>query len=114
MLSYAVGKVPVIVPLFCSFVEPIQPAVFLPQVIVGVLSKQRVVEVPEQANAKFQFTLCHPDDTVFSSDFNEAIANVRNLQAAIAGTKVHRHLLAGEAKLPNVKLSSKHWLVPLS
>jgi hypothetical protein len=58
-------------------------------------------------DAKYQFTICCPDEEIFAQEFDVAFKTLGKIQAAIASTQDRRNLLVGEAdKLNNIKFSS--------
>jgi hypothetical protein len=58
-------------------------------------------------DAKYQFTVCRPDDDIFAQEFDAAFKSLGKVQAAIAGTQDRRNLLVGETdKVNNIKFSS--------
>lgn len=56
--------------------------------------------------AKYQFTICCPDEEIFANDFDVAFKTLGKIQAAVASTSDRRNLLVGEAdKINNIKFS---------
>jgi hypothetical protein len=58
------------------------------------------------ANAKFQFTLCPPEDTVFAGDWEKAYKAIQTLQNMVADTKYHRNFLTFDNKLANLRFTA--------
>jgi hypothetical protein len=57
-------------------------------------------------DAKYQFTICPPDDEIFSKDYEIAFKTLGKVQSAIATTQDRRNLLIGETeKINNIKFS---------
>jgi hypothetical protein len=59
--------------------------------------------------AKFQFSLCRPDDLVFAGDWNRSMKMMQDLQNIIAGTKYHRNFLSVNNKQVNMRFSAEIW-----
>jgi hypothetical protein len=58
-------------------------------------------------DAKYQFTICHPDDEIFSSDYESSFKKLGKVQFAIATTQDRRNLLVDETeKLNNIRFSA--------
>lgn len=57
--------------------------------------------------AKYQFTVCRPDEDVFAKEYDVAFKALGRVQAAIAHTSTREHLLIGEDhNLNNVRFSA--------
>lgn len=57
-------------------------------------------------DAKYQFTICRPDDEIFSKDYESSFKTLGKVQSAIATTQDRRNLLVGETeKLNNIRFS---------
>lgn len=58
-------------------------------------------------SAKFQLTICRPDEDVFAKEYDVAFKTLGKVQAAIAYTTTREHLLIGEdQKLDNIRFSA--------
>ena len=57
--------------------------------------------------AKYQFSIGHPDHDVFAKEFDVAFKTLGKVQAVIASTQDHQHLLMGKNnKVNNIRFSA--------
>jgi hypothetical protein len=60
---------------------------------VGPLANWNPVEKFKLARAQYRFASCHPDNTVFAKDYDQAVDVIKDLQSTITSMTDHRYFL---------------------